>query len=374
MKSSCLPPCLRNFLKSLAIAACTALVCGHGPSVEAAFPPGISEWHVTYKSVDERIYIMTPADYDPGGTYPMVFAFNGTLVGENSWMDVLGPAVEKYKYIIVNPSGDDVSADPTLADYIHGWMQEQANIDLNRVYAMGSSAGGLLSIQLALRTSVPRYLAAIAPVAGELMKNQMKANSPTIPLFQTNGEKDTVIPYNGDALFESSLESARIWAEHNGITTPPVVTNIDLSVPGHGLKLTSYSAPGCNEVIQCTALQTGHSVLRLLSPEDAGVIVELIWQFYERNRLDAPYTVAFQTDGTAGAILTGLNPQTINYGADGSPVTANAPPGWHFVKWTKGGVDYSTAKTLTVTHVTEDMSLVAVFTEISAATNWSPYD
>ncbi|MFA6244464.1 MAG: kelch repeat-containing protein, partial [Candidatus Hydrogenedentales bacterium] len=73
------------------------------------------------------------------------------------------------------------------------------------------------------------------------------------------------------------------------------------------------------------------------------------------------HTVTFLTDGTAGTTLTGLTPQVIEDGANCASVTANAPLSHHFVKWTKQGVDYSTNNPLTVTNVTADMTIQAVF-------------
>ena len=89
-----------------------------------------------------------------------------------------------------------------------------------------------------------------------------------------------------------------------------------------------------------------------------------VWQGYGTTgvvTVSAPHTVTFQTDGTPGATLTGDTSQILNPGENGSAVTANAPANWHFVKWTKGGADYSTANPLTVTGVTETMTLTAVF-------------
>ena len=73
------------------------------------------------------------------------------------------------------------------------------------------------------------------------------------------------------------------------------------------------------------------------------------------------YTVTFQTDGTPSATLTGTLSQTVTFGTDCTAVTANRPAGYHFVKWTKGGVDYSFSNPLTVTNVTEDKTLTAHF-------------
>ena len=71
------------------------------------------------------------------------------------------------------------------------------------------------------------------------------------------------------------------------------------------------------------------------------------------------YTVAFETDGTPGATLTGTTPQTVVEGDDCTPVTANTPVSHHFVDWTKGGAFYSAANPLTVVNVTETMTLRA---------------
>ncbi|MBN1868947.1 FG-GAP repeat protein [Candidatus Sumerlaeota bacterium] len=73
------------------------------------------------------------------------------------------------------------------------------------------------------------------------------------------------------------------------------------------------------------------------------------------------HTVDFETDGTPGATLTGDTSQVVNDGEDCTPVTANAPVGYHFVKWTESSVDYATSNPLTVTNVTQSMTLQAVF-------------
>ena len=88
------------------------------------------------------------------------------------------------------------------------------------------------------------------------------------------------------------------------------------------------------------------------------------------------YTVSFQTDGKPGATLDGATSQTVAHGDDCTSVTANASEGYRFVKWTKGGADYSTDNPLTGRNVTEDMTLTAVFapSEPAAVKNWPLYE
>ncbi len=73
------------------------------------------------------------------------------------------------------------------------------------------------------------------------------------------------------------------------------------------------------------------------------------------------YAVTFQTDGTAGASLTGAASQTVNHGDSSTAVTANAPTGYHLVNWTGTGGFTSTANPVTVTNVTQAMTITANF-------------
>lgn len=81
-------------------------------------------------------------------------------------------------------------------------------------------------------------------------------------------------------------------------------------------------------------------------------------------RFGMVYNLNFQTDGTAGASLSGGTSQKIFQGDDATSVTAVPPAGYHFVDWsqtTGSGWDSATSNPLTVTSVTEDISLTANF-------------
>ena len=67
------------------------------------------------------------------------------------------------------------------------------------------------------------------------------------------------------------------------------------------------------------------------------------------------YTLTY-TAGANGTI-TGTSPQTVNHGADGTPVTAVPDTGYHFVNWS----DASTANPRTDTNVTANVSVTANF-------------
>ena len=243
---------------------------------EPGLKPGIQESHIKAGEGDLRFYVFAPKNYNPGKAYPVVFTFNGTLVGENSWMTTLAPVLEKYGYLCVNPNGQSREG----VDALYAWIQKHAKIDKSRVYAMGSSRGGLFAIDLVLTTS---YFAAVAPVAAMLREGRLKVDSPKIPVFQINGDQDQTVPYNGGkshgASLLGALESVRIWAKHNGCGAEPVV---DKSVKG--FVLYKYpGGPGAPEAIQCTVLNTGHSVLRILPEQETTQLTEMVWQFFGRH-------------------------------------------------------------------------------------------
>jgi hypothetical protein len=75
------------------------------------------------------------------------------------------------------------------------------------------------------------------------------------------------------------------------------------------------------------------------------------------------YTVTYRTDGTPGATLTGwLSQVVLNTGTQScESVSVVSPAGWTFSRWTRDGVDFSTANPLTVTNVAQSMTLTAVF-------------
>ena len=70
------------------------------------------------------------------------------------------------------------------------------------------------------------------------------------------------------------------------------------------------------------------------------------------------YTLTY-TAGTNGSI-TGTSPQTVNYGASGTPVTAVANTGYQFVNWSDG----STANPRTNTNVIANISVTATFGQV----------
>src|SRR5260370_41163017 len=55
------------------------------------------------------------------------------------------------------------------------------------------------------------------------------------------------------------------------------------------------------------------------------------WSSYVSSSYPLTYTAL------ANGTISGASPQTVNYGASGTPVTAVPNTGYHFVSWSDGG-------------------------------------
>jgi uncharacterized protein DUF1566/Big-like domain-containing protein/List-Bact-rpt repeat protein len=86
-----------------------------------------------------------------------------------------------------------------------------------------------------------------------------------------------------------------------------------------------------------------------------------IYNYVRLVRDNQQYTVTFQTDGTAGASISGNTSQTISAEEDCSAVTANAPTNYTFTSWS--GDFNGTDNPLTITDVSANMTIIANFAD-----------
>ena len=193
---------------------------------------------------------------------------------------------------------DDVQYLNTLVDRLiaeHGFEQRQ-------VFATGVSAGGFMSLRLALE-SPSRYRAVAAVSANVPAADNFKckpvAQGASVMLM--NGTADTIVPYaGGDVVLwgmffkngqvKSSAESAEYFVTHNKM---PLAAKRDVSLPGtKNVQSMQWRDEGRFEVELVTIVAGGHGMPqpywqrpRILGPspmEPNGP--ELIWQFFARQK------------------------------------------------------------------------------------------
>lgn len=145
---------------------------------------------------------------------------------------------------------DDVAFVDALLDR----LQADYNVDPNRIYAAGFSAGGFMAQRLAC--AIPERIAAVAAVSASLTEDSAEACAPAVPVpvVMLAGTADPIVPYEGgpvrmgpgrETRFLSMEETAAFWAERNGCASPPEVTPLPDTDPGDGTTVDRLDYGGC---------------------------------------------------------------------------------------------------------------------------------
>lgn len=88
-------------------------------------------------------------------------------------------------------------------------------VDPRRIYLFGHSNGGAMSYRMAC--DVAEKVTAIASLAGAMYKDPAPCQpSEPVSALQIHGTLDDVVPYEGDDVFPSALESVAFWVDDAG--------------------------------------------------------------------------------------------------------------------------------------------------------------
>ncbi len=198
------------------------------------------------------------------------------------------------------PGVDDVRFLTALADKFIG----EIGIDRNRVFGVGLSEGGYMTIRLALEA--PSRFRAVAPVAANLSLPENSQCKPIarggVSVILIHGTKDPLVPYDGSegsvmfglvssAKSASTPATAQYFADLAGIVGGPVTTR-STSADGFGIERSIWGG-GSDAEVELVAIEgAGHvfpqpfyRARRLLgpSPRDPNA-AEIIWTFFARQR------------------------------------------------------------------------------------------
>ena len=206
----------------------------------------------------------------------------------------------------VNPKTDDVKFLNSLVDKV----ASQYSINQNRVYAHGTSNGGIMAYRLAQESS-DRYRAVAAIVASMPEKNKcIEPTNPTSVLVM-NGTEDPLLPYQGGGIGKnefshkirgsvlSTPETINYWLTRNQLSSQaetrvfPNINRRDDST----VHLTEYQDSARNiEVVLYEIRGGGHTepsltehyhrlYKRIVGTQNKDFeMAEEVWKFFERNR------------------------------------------------------------------------------------------
>ena len=175
-------------------------------------------------NVQRSVIIQTPENIDLSVNYPIVFAFHGRGGTNISWVNKLKNFTDSGDFIGIYPQGylkswnlgteESKADDVAFVTLIVNELKDYNNLDMNKMYAIGSSNGSGMVNKLAINTS---HFKAIAPIVSQLMESMpILDNTKAISVYQVNGAADSTIPIDGGPklghIFLDALKSAELWA------------------------------------------------------------------------------------------------------------------------------------------------------------------
>jgi polyhydroxybutyrate depolymerase len=157
-----------------------------------------------------RDYIMAlPQNYDPTKAYKLIFAWHGlggsaqqvatTWYGlqqraQNSAIFVAGQGLDTSNSVGSGPGWPNTNGeDVAFVKALYAQLQTQVCFDQNRVFSVGMSYGGIMSITLGC--SMGDVFRAIAPMSGEGPGYGGRATCVgQVAVWQSHGNMDTTVP------------------------------------------------------------------------------------------------------------------------------------------------------------------------------------
>ena len=274
--------------------------------------------------------------------YPLVFLLHGHRGNANMMMGEIGrPApyrvwldiAERERLLLVIPDGEngadgyrgwndcraDVTTNPHTDDvgFIDQLIEAVATaypIDRSRLYATGTSNGGMMVYRLALERA--EAFAAVAPVVAAMpARSQCGMPVATIPILIMNGSTDPFVPWQGGAVGRdikdrtqrgtvlSTANTVKFWVNQNAATAAPVNRDLpDIDTNDHStVHVSHYAGVGdSSEVVLYEVRGGGHTepslierygilYRRILGPQNGDIeMAEEVWRFFSRHHREPP--------------------------------------------------------------------------------------
>lgn len=230
-----------SLIAMLLIIACSK---SENEQITPNVPTGKMIKELTVNGITREYIIYVPENYNVTTAFPLLLSFHGltsNMEFNHSYTN-FDELAELENFIVVHPNGISntwtVSAnDDTDIDFIVSLLnqlEEDYNIESNRIYSTGMSMGGFFSFSLACRLS--DRIAAVASVTGSMYQPAINNCSPVkpMPILQIHGTEDVIVQYSSVA---GLLD---FWTSHNNTDALPIISNIPDSDTGDGSTVERY--------------------------------------------------------------------------------------------------------------------------------------
>ena len=195
---------------------------------------------IIHEGVNREYVLHVPDSYDDSFSVPVVLNFHGFSGDAYQYMNEADMRIlsESQNFILIYPQGLDLDGEPhwnacpnggdNKSDvddfgFIETLIEEISsnyNIDLERIYAVGYSNGGMMAYGLANHKS--ELIAAVASVSGAMLDCTGPVSHP-MPIIHLHGTDDLDLPYNGNNNYNSVQNTLDYWINFNNTNKEPIV-------------------------------------------------------------------------------------------------------------------------------------------------------
>jgi len=197
---------------------------------------------IVHDGINREYILYIPNSYDGTSAVPLMLNFHGFGGSASDYMSYadMRAEAESDTFILVYPQGSclegsshwnpcpvggdnkSTADDIGFVESMTNEISSQYNVDMDRIYAVGYSNGGMMAYGLANYKS--DLIAAVASVSGVMLDCTGSTSHP-MPVLDLHGTSDQVIPYNGSNDYRSVQSVLDHWINFNNTTTNPTVTS-----------------------------------------------------------------------------------------------------------------------------------------------------
>ena len=238
-----------------------------------------------HNDVTRESVVHVPEGIQAGAPVLLNFhGFGGNGLGHMEWADFRELA-DAQGFIVAYPTGTLLDGSPhwnaaldapdnkSSADDI-GFARKLVetidaaySVDLEQVYAVGYSNGGMMAYALACHD--PELVAGVGGVSATFLNSETCEATDPVPVIIWHGTDDGVLPYSGDGDSMAAVETAEWWAAHNQAEEQDTATSGDL---------TRRSWTGDADVVLYTV--DGGDHVWFNQPFEGTPTNQVIWEFF----------------------------------------------------------------------------------------------
>lgn len=202
-----------------------------------------SNYYTLVEAGETRGFLMhLPAGYNGVDKLPLIINFHGfggcasyfqSEVGDLNQIADANQFIVVYPQAVEGPKGDvywepadngsnNISqSDVYFTQKLIAYLDDNYAVDVNKVYAVGYSNGGMMAYGLAC--AKPNLIAAAGIMSGVMLPQDCNTNEQT-SIIHFHGIEDGVLPYGGNNDYQGVQDVMDFWAAHNGLNFNMEVT------------------------------------------------------------------------------------------------------------------------------------------------------